>query len=369
MKATLALADGTIFRGRGIRRRRQSRRRGRLQHLDDRLPGDSHRSVLRRADRRDDVSGDRQHRRQPRRRRELQPVRARLRRQGVLARAEQLAGDAEPRRLHARHTASSASKSSTRVRSCATSVITARSRRCSRPEKSTKRDAASREAPAPSLVGQDLATRRRARSRRTAGRSGTWDSQRLSRREPGDGPRRSPPSTSASSSTSCAISSTRVVASWWCRRTRSADDVRALGPDGLFLSNGPGDPDAVRGAIDSGRGACERACRRSASVSATRSSRSRSGAKTYKMKFGHHGGNQPVHGRRHRRASRSPRRTTVSPSMPTPLPHDMRVTRINLNDRTVEGLRRTRRCRCSPCSTTPRRRPGRTTRIRCSSGF
>ena len=83
--ASLALADGTVFRGRRVRRRRRGGRRGRLQHRDDRLPGDPHRSVVPRADRRDDLSRDRQRRREPRGRRVAAAVRARLRRARVLA--------------------------------------------------------------------------------------------------------------------------------------------------------------------------------------------------------------------------------------------------------------------------------------------
>ena len=56
-------------RGHVLRRRRRGRRRGGLQHLDDRLPGDPHRSVVLRPAGRDDLSGDRQRRRQPRGRR------------------------------------------------------------------------------------------------------------------------------------------------------------------------------------------------------------------------------------------------------------------------------------------------------------
>jgi carbamoyl-phosphate synthase small subunit len=77
--------------------------------------------------------------------------------------------------------------------------------------------------------------------------------------------------------------------------TATAEDILALKPDGVFLSNGPGDPAAtgeyavpvIRGVIDSGR-------RPSASASATRCSASRSAASTVKMHQGHHGANHPV---------------------------------------------------------------------------
>ena len=65
-RAVLALADGTVFEGEAFGAARDGDRRGRLQHRHDRLPGDPHRSVLRRADRVHDLPRDRQHRRQPR---------------------------------------------------------------------------------------------------------------------------------------------------------------------------------------------------------------------------------------------------------------------------------------------------------------
>ena len=63
------------------------------------------------------------------------------------------------------------------------------------------------------------------------------------------------------------------------------------------------------------------------------------GGKTFKLKFGHRGGNQPVKDLRDGAKSPSPRRTTASPSMPTPSRNEVEVTHINLNDQTVEGLR------------------------------
>ncbi len=67
--ALLALADGTMFRGRSIGADTAQRRRGRVQHGDDGVPGDPHRSLVRRTDRDADLSAYRQHRDQSRRRR------------------------------------------------------------------------------------------------------------------------------------------------------------------------------------------------------------------------------------------------------------------------------------------------------------
>ena len=84
----------------------------------------------------------------------------------------------------------------------------------------------------------------------------------------------SSPTTSASSATSCATCATSVSASPCCRPRRRRRSALALNPDGLFLSNGPGDPaavdygiEAVRELVGSGVSRC------SASVSAIRSCR------------------------------------------------------------------------------------------------
>ena len=77
--------------------------------------------------------------------------------------------------------------------------------------------------------------------------------------------------------------------------TTSAADTLALEPDGVFLSNGPGDPEPCTYAVEASRRAHgARACRSSASASATRSWAWPAAAKTFKLKFGHRGANHPV---------------------------------------------------------------------------
>ena len=77
--------------------------------------------------------------------------------------------------------------------------------------------------------------------------------------------------------------------------TASAEEVLSRKPDGVFLSNGPGDPAATgEYAVPTIRRSSRRACRPSASASATRCSASRSAATTEKMRQGHHGANHPV---------------------------------------------------------------------------
>ena len=119
----------------------------------------------------------------------------------------------------------------------------------------------------------------------------------------------------------------------------SAEEVRAIGPDGLFLSNGPGDPDAVSGAIAS---VAELAheyptfgiCLGHQILSLAL------GAKTFKLKFGHHGGNHPVMDLDTRVVEITSQNHGFAVD-PDSMPDGCRVTRVNLNDQTVEGFEHT----------------------------
>ena len=91
MKAILALEDGSVFHGEGFGAQRVGLRRGLLQHLDDRLPGNPHRPVLQRPDRHDDLSAHRQLRRQRRGRGIVAAARRRLRHPRTFAGRQQLA--------------------------------------------------------------------------------------------------------------------------------------------------------------------------------------------------------------------------------------------------------------------------------------
>jgi carbamoyl-phosphate synthase small subunit len=124
--------------------------------------------------------------------------------------------------------------------------------------------------------------------------------------------------------------------------TTPAADVLALRPDGVFLSNGPGDPEpcdyavsAVRELIDSGVptfGICL-----GHQIMALAS-----GAKTFKMKFGHHGANHPVKDLDTGRVSITSQNHGFAVDDKT-LPATLRPTHVSLFDGTLQGLARTDR--------------------------
>jgi carbamoyl-phosphate synthase small subunit len=119
----------------------------------------------------------------------------------------------------------------------------------------------------------------------------------------------------------------------------SAEDVLAMDPDGIFLSNGPGDPAAldyihenVRALI--GKKPIFGICLGHQILAYAL------GGKTFKLKFGHRGGNQPVKDLMTGRVSITSQNHGFAVDADS-LPSDVEVTHINLNDGTVEGLRST----------------------------
>ena len=118
--------------------------------------------------------------------------------------------------------------------------------------------------------------------------------------------------------------------------TTPAKDVLAVGPDGVFLSNGPGDPDAVEGAPE-----CVAALLGKVPVFGICLGHQilglALGGRTYKLKFGHHGGNQPVKDLTTGKVEITAQNHGFAVD-PESLGNRAEVTHINLNDRTVEGL-------------------------------
>ena len=118
--------------------------------------------------------------------------------------------------------------------------------------------------------------------------------------------------------------------------TFKAEDVLALKPDGVFLSNGPGDPAALTYVHDNirkliGRTPVFGICLGHQMLGYAM------GGKTFKLKFGHRGGNQPVKDLRTGKVSITSQNHGFAVDAES-LPSDVEVTHINLNDQTVEGL-------------------------------
>lgn len=134
----------------------------------------------------------------------------------------------------------------------------------------------------------------------------------------------------------------RLLTSRGCRVTivpaqMSAGDVMALKPDGIFLSNGPGDPAAVTYAIENLRALVGRKpifgiCLGHQILGLAL------GGETYKLKFGHRGINQPVKNLVTNRVEISTHNHGFAVRASS-LPSTVEITKVNLNDDCVEGFR------------------------------
>ncbi len=116
----------------------------------------------------------------------------------------------------------------------------------------------------------------------------------------------------------------------------TAADVLAMKPDGVFLSNGPGDPAALTYVHESIRGLIGKTpifgiCLGHQMLGYA------VGGKTFKLKFGHRGGNQPVKDLRTGKVDITSQNHGFAVDADS-LPSNVEVTHINLNDHTVEGL-------------------------------
>jgi carbamoyl-phosphate synthase small subunit len=139
----------------------------------------------------------------------------------------------------------------------------------------------------------------------------------------------------------------RMLASRGCRLTvvparTPASEVQALAPDGVFLSNGPGDPEPCTYAIEAARTLIEAGLPTFGICLGHQILALASGAKTFKMKFGHHGANHPVKDLDTGRVSITSQNHGFAVDEAT-LPANLRPTHVSLFDGTLQGLARTDR--------------------------
>jgi len=119
-----------------------------------------------------------------------------------------------------------------------------------------------------------------------------------------------------------------------------ASDVLKLKPDGIFLANGPGDPEPCDYAIESARTLIDTGIPVFGICLGHQIMALASGAKTFKMKFGHHGANHPVKDLDNGRVSITSQNHGFAVD-PATLPANLRPTHISLFDNTLQGLART----------------------------
>ncbi|MBA4018158.1 MAG: carbamoyl phosphate synthase small subunit [Pirellula sp.] len=119
--------------------------------------------------------------------------------------------------------------------------------------------------------------------------------------------------------------------------TATSGDILAANPDGVFLSNGPGDPEPLNYAIQAIQGVLGKKpvfgiCLGHQLLSLA------CGAKTFKLKFGHRGANQPVMNHETGIVEITSQNHGFAVDEAS-LPSDLEVTHRNLNDNTIEGVR------------------------------
>ncbi len=118
----------------------------------------------------------------------------------------------------------------------------------------------------------------------------------------------------------------------------SAEDLMALKPHGVMLSNGPGDPAPVKYVVETVRALLGRVPVFGICLGIQMLGQAL-GGKTYKLKFGHHGGNHPVKDLRTGKISITVQNHGFCVDMETLERDDIEVTHMNLNDNTLEGIR------------------------------
>lgn len=137
----------------------------------------------------------------------------------------------------------------------------------------------------------------------------------------------------------------RMLAARGCKVTvvpaqTSAEDVLAYNPDGVFLSNGPGDPEPCDYAISAIRGLLDKSVPTYGICLGHQLLALASGAKTVKMKFGHHGANHPVKDLDTNQVLITSQNHGFAVD-PDSLPPNLRPTHVSLFDGSLQGVART----------------------------
>jgi carbamoyl-phosphate synthase small subunit len=137
----------------------------------------------------------------------------------------------------------------------------------------------------------------------------------------------------------------RMLAERGCRLTvvpakTPAAEVLAMAPDGVFLSNGPGDPEPCDYAIEATRTIVESGLPTFGICLGHQIMALAAGARTFKMKFGHHGANHPVKENATGRVSITSQNHGFAVD-PATLPANLVPTHVSLFDGTLQGLART----------------------------
>ena len=137
----------------------------------------------------------------------------------------------------------------------------------------------------------------------------------------------------------------RMLTSRGCKVTvlpaqATAEEALALNPDGIFLSNGPGDPEPCDYAIDAIQTLVDQGVPTFGICLGHQLLGLASGAKTIKMKFGHHGANHPVQDTDDKRVFITSQNHGFAVD-PQSLPANLRATHVSLFDGSLQGIART----------------------------